>query len=69
MLGMISCEGDSSICRDEMSAVVAAAGKLAQNGSGLLRAQKPPLSVAARTARLGATPSLADCVQGLQAIW
>ena len=52
-----------------MSAVVATAGKLAQNGGGLLRSLKPPLSVAARTARLGATPSLADCVQGLQDIW
>ena len=52
-----------------MSSVVSTAGKLAQNGSGLLRSQKPQLSVAARTTRLGATPSLADCVQGLQDIW
>ena len=59
----------SCLPREEMSAVVAAAGKLAQAGGNLLRSQKPPLSVAARTVRLGATPSLADCVQGLQDVW
>ena len=51
-----------------MSIVASTAAKLSLDGSGLLRSQKPPLSAAARTARDGATPSLADCVQGLQDI-
>lgn len=53
----------------EMGSIVAAVGKLAQEGDRLLRGQRPALSLAARTLRLGATPSLAECVRGLQDIW
>jgi len=59
----------SGMNRSEMGSIVAAAGKLAQEGDRLLRSQRPALSLAARTLRLGATPSLTDCVSGLQEIW
>lgn len=52
-----------------MGSIVAAAGKLAQEGDRLLRSQRPALSLAARSLRLGATPSLTECVTGLQDIW
>lgn len=52
----------------ELDGVARAVAKLAADGARLLKEQRIALGSAVARQQLGATPSLADCVSGLQAL-